>query len=93
MLTQPHQPEQELGGNEMRDSEEARQQAAAGAARLWQAVIVNTIRDWVSGPLRQKHEAEEYLFGAGNDFLLVCESAGMDAQRLRAGLRRLRHSA
>ena len=77
----------------MMDSEQAvYAQESNGAARLWQAVIVNTIQDWISGPLRQKDEAEEYLFGAGTDFTLVCESAGMNAERLRAKLRRLRHS-
>lgn len=62
-----------------------------GTARMWQAVILSTIQDWMSGPLRHQREAEEYMFGAGTDFTLVCESAGMDAGRLRANLRRLRH--
>jgi len=57
--------------------------------RLWQAVIVNTIREWISGPLRLKREAEQYLFGDNTDFASVCESAGMDANRLRTELRRL----
>ncbi|MGD0957500.1 MAG: hypothetical protein ABR953_11835 [Candidatus Acidiferrales bacterium] len=58
--------------------------------RLWQAVIVTTIQEWISGPLRSKRQAEEYLFKDEKDFPLVCESAGMDAQRLRAELNRLR---
>jgi hypothetical protein len=61
--------------------------------RLWQAVIVNTIQEWVWGPLRQKREAEEYLFGENSDFPAVCESAGMDVRRLRANLTRLRHQS
>jgi hypothetical protein len=62
-------------------------------ARLWRAVIASAIWEWVSGPLRSKREAEKYLFGNSKDFTLVCESAGMDAGRLRAGLLRFRECA
>jgi hypothetical protein len=58
--------------------------------RLWQAVLVTTIREWMSGPLRQKRKAEEYLFQDHKDFETVCKSAGMDPDRLRAKLQRLR---
>jgi hypothetical protein len=58
--------------------------------RLWQAVIVTAIQEWISGPLRSKRQAEEYLFQDQKDFLTVCQSAGMDADRLRAKLNRLR---
>jgi hypothetical protein len=57
--------------------------------RLWQAVIVSTIRDWISGPLRLKRQAEDYLFNDDKDFPVVCQSAGMDVERLRAKLMRL----
>ncbi len=57
--------------------------------RLWMAVLARTIEEWVSGPLRRKREAEEYLFKDNKDFLLVCQSAGMDPGRLRTQLRRL----
>ena len=65
-------------------------QEALAEARLWQAVIVNTVQDWISGPLRLKREAERYLFGHDSDFALVCQSAGMDVRRLRERLVRLR---
>jgi len=58
--------------------------------RLWQAVIVTAIQEWISGPLRSKRQAEEYLFQDQRDFPAVCQSAGMDAGRLRAKLNRLR---
>jgi hypothetical protein len=95
LLTHPRQPKQMTRGDAtMRDSEGiASEQGSIGEARLWQAVIIGTIRDWISGPLRQKDEAEEYLFGGGTDFTLVCESAGMDAHRLRAQLGRLKRSS
>jgi hypothetical protein len=59
-------------------------------SRLWQAVIVSTIQDWISGPLRLKRQAEEYLFSDNSDFSTVCQSAGMDANQLRRKLLRLR---
>ena len=58
--------------------------------RIWQAVIVSTIEEWMSGPLRRSLEAEKFLFRDESDFRLVCESAGMDAGRLRQQLIRLR---
>jgi hypothetical protein len=59
-------------------------------SRLWQAVIVSTIQEWISGPLRLKRQAEEYLFGNNSDFRAVCQSAGMDADQLRKKLTRIR---
>jgi hypothetical protein len=58
--------------------------------RLWQAVIVTTIQEWISGPLRSKRQAEEYLFKDEKDFPAVCQSAGLDADSLRVKLNRLR---
>ncbi len=54
------------------------------------AVIVTVIQEWISGPLRSKRQAEEYLFQDQEDFPAVCQSAGMDVGRLRAKLNRLR---
>ena len=61
--------------------------------RLWQAVVVSTIQEWISGPLRYKRIAEEYLFQDRSDFPLVCQSAGLDVDRLRQQLIRLRAHA
>jgi hypothetical protein len=58
--------------------------------RLWQAVLLTTIQDWMGGPLRRKRQAEEYLFQDHKDFDTVCKSAGMDPDRLRTKLNRLR---
>jgi hypothetical protein len=58
--------------------------------RLWQAVLVTTIQEWASGTLRSQREAEQYLFQDQRDFRMVCQSAGFDADRLRAKLSRLR---
>jgi hypothetical protein len=61
----------------------------APETRLWQAVILSAVEDWVSGGLRAKRAAEAYLFGDQTDFPLVCESAGMNVDRLRSRLKRL----
>jgi len=66
------------------------QQDAQVEKRLWQAVIVSTIQEWISGPLRYKRIAEEYLFQDRSDFPMVCQSAGLDVDRLRQKLMRLR---
>jgi hypothetical protein len=72
---------------------EAMAQGAVAEARLWRAVIARTVQEWMSGPMRLKREAEEYLFGNDGDFSLVCASAGMDASRLRAALTRVRRQS
>ena len=61
--------------------------------RLWQAVLVTTIQEWISSPLRFQRQAEDFLFNDKKDFQLVCESAGMDSDRLRSQLKRLRNAA
>ena len=66
------------------------EQDAHEEKRLWQAVIVSTIQEWISGPLRYKRIAEEYLFQDRSDFPMVCQSAGLDVDRLRQQLMRLR---
>jgi hypothetical protein len=66
------------------------EQDATVETRLWQAVVVSTIQDWISGPLRAKREAEKYLFQDPKDFPMVCQSAGLDVDQLRAKLARLR---
>jgi hypothetical protein len=68
---------------------EARKETVA-EERIWQAVIVSTIEEWMSGPLRRSLEAEQFLFRDESDFRLVCQSAGMNAARLRQQLIRLR---
>lgn len=73
-----------------RTTHAAREHSPLAESRLWQAVIVSTIQEWIHGPLRLKRQAEEYLFRDDSDFPAVCQSAGMDVTRLRAKLTRLR---
>ena len=71
------------------EATEVREEAVV-EERIWQAVIVSTIEEWMSGPLRRSLEAEQFLFRDEDDFRLVCQSAGMNAGRLRQQLVRLR---
>jgi len=77
-------------GENIVDREIGAQQEIAGEVRLWQAVLVRTIQEWVSGPLRQQLQAEHYLFHDNTDFPRVCQSAGLDPDDLRARLKRIR---
>jgi hypothetical protein len=75
---------------EMRFATSTPEQETMPEARLWQAVIVKTIEEWISGPLRRRRDAEKFLFSDNTDFRLVCQSAGMDAESLRTRLAKLR---
>ena len=66
---------------------------ATSETKLWQIVIMRTIEDWRSGSSRRSREAEKYLFHDNIDFPLVCESAGMNPDRLRSELIKLRYRA
>ncbi|HTU35764.1 MAG TPA: hypothetical protein VMF66_18325 [Candidatus Acidoferrum sp.] len=56
--------------------------------RLWTAVIVHAVQDWLSGTLREKREAQRFLFEEGGDFLEVCACAGIDPSSFRSRLLR-----
>jgi hypothetical protein len=58
--------------------------------KLWRAVIASTVEEWVSGPLRKKREAEQFLFSDIQDFRTVCYSAGINPENLRARLEKIR---
>jgi hypothetical protein len=71
-------------------SDVVRNEETVPEERVWQAVIVSTIEEWMSGPERRSREAEQFLFSDEADFATVCESAGMDPRQLRERLVRLR---
>jgi hypothetical protein len=58
--------------------------------KLWRAVIACTVEEWVSGPLRQKREAEQFLFSDNLDYQTVCYSAGINPENLRCRLEKIR---
>lgn len=68
------------------------EQDATAETRIWQAVILSTIEEWMHGPLRRSLQAEQYLLYDNTDFPIVCQSAGMDLGRLRRGLERIRNT-
>jgi hypothetical protein len=57
---------------------------------LWRAVVARAIEDWLSKPLRPKHEAEQYLFTNSRDLSLVCHSAEINVMELRTRLNKVR---
>jgi hypothetical protein len=61
--------------------------------KLWRAVIVGTVEEWVHGPLRRKREAEVFLFHDDRDYRTVCFSAGIDPENLRSRLEKIRSRA
>ena len=58
--------------------------------KLWRAVIASTVEEWVNGPLRRKHEAEQFLFSDNHDYRTVCYSAGINPENLRDRLEKIR---
>jgi len=58
--------------------------------KLWRAVIASTVQEWISGPLRRKREAEQFLFQDDDDYRTVCFSAGIDPGDLRHRLQKIR---
>jgi hypothetical protein len=57
--------------------------------RLWTAVVVSAVKDWRSGSLRARREAQKFLFENPQDFELVCAGAGLDPTDLRSRLRKI----
>ena len=68
----------------------ATKQEMTAETLLRHGVIARTIQDWLSKPLRPKHEAERYLFTNSRDLSLVCSSAEIDDLKLRACLDKMR---
>ena len=67
------------------------QEVEEGAVqKLWRAVIASTVEEWVSGPLRKKREAEQFLFDDNRDYRTVCYSAGINPENLRGRLEKIR---
>lgn len=60
-----------------------------GERRLWTAVIVHAVQDWLSGTLREKRDAQRFLFDDSGDFQEVCACAGIDPSSFRSRLLRV----
>jgi hypothetical protein len=58
--------------------------------KLWRAVIARAVEEWIHGPLRNRREAEFFLFQDEKDYRAVCFSAGIDPESLRSRLKKIR---
>lgn len=74
----------------MREMELVMGQDQGTEKHLWRVVIARTIQDWLSTPLRAKRDAEQYLFENSPDLSLVCERAGINVDRMRKCLNKVR---
>ncbi|HUJ32549.1 MAG TPA: hypothetical protein VLY23_14800 [Candidatus Acidoferrum sp.] len=57
--------------------------------RLWTAVVTNAVEEWLSGTLRARRAAQEFLFENNPDFEQVCACAGLDPSSFRSKLLRI----
>jgi hypothetical protein len=90
MDTQPDR-QFELGAKTMFQSSILRiNDQGTAEERLWRAVITKSLEEWICGPLSFSRKAEQFLFHDNKDFKAVCSSAGMDPERLRNRLMKLR---
>jgi hypothetical protein len=53
---------------------------------LWLAVITLAVEEWRAGTLRQRRDAQTFLFENHADYEHVCASAGLDPASLRCKL-------
>lgn len=58
--------------------------------RLWTAVIVRAVQDWLWGPCRIQQTAQRFLFDDDKNFYHVCACAGLDAESFRSKLLRVK---
>lgn len=56
---------------------------------LWIAVLTLAVEDWRNGTLRNRREAQKFLFEDHKDFERVCASAGFDPGSFRGSLLRI----
>lgn len=56
---------------------------------LWTAVVTRALEDWRTGTLRERREAQKFLFEDSADFSRVCAGAGLDPASLRAQLSKI----
>src|ERR1700730_1690548 len=80
----------EPGGRMSVNMLQVREVEETAEQKLWRAVIASTVEEWVSGPLRQKRAAEQFLFSDNQDYRTVCYSAGINPENLRSRLEKFR---
>jgi hypothetical protein len=78
------------GGDMLATTMQGAETEETAVEKLWRAVIARTVEEWVNGPLRQKREAESFLFNDDRDYRTVCYSAGINPDHLRFRLEKIR---
>jgi hypothetical protein len=58
-------------------------EALMGERLLWTAVLKLAVDDWRSGTLRQRREAQKFLFDEKDSFGRVCARAGLEPEGFR----------
>ncbi len=56
---------------------------------LWIAVLTMAVEDWRSGTLRNRRDAQRFLFEDRQDYERVCAAAGVDPNGFRSSLLRI----
>jgi hypothetical protein len=75
--------------NQIRTSQPNVTEECIAERHLWTAVVTRALEDWRTGTLRERREAQKFLFEESNDFHRVCASAGLDPTSLRAQLSKI----
>jgi len=75
--------------NQVRISQSDVTEECIAERHLWTAVVTRALEDWRTGTLRERREAQKFLFDEGADFSRVCSSAGLDPTSLRAQLSKI----
>ena len=79
----------EMEGQTKVSSQPAVIEDAISERRLWIAVLVMAVEDWLNGTLRAKRAAQRFLFEDDRDFTEVCAGAGMDPSSFRSKLMKI----
>lgn len=87
-------PGENLGGQEMdgatsqlhADVSNTVTEGMIAERRLWTAVLVNAVEEWRRGNLRERREAQQFLFEDNDDFATVCAGAGLNPESMRTQL-------
>jgi hypothetical protein len=75
--------------NRIRTSQSDVTEECIAERHLWTAVVTRALEDWRAGTLRERREAQRFLFDESKDFSRVCASAGLDPSSLRVQLSKM----
>jgi hypothetical protein len=79
------------GNRQGQSTQEAVTEELIGERRLWLAVVMQAVEEWRSGTLRNRRNAQEFIFGEAHDFAMVCANAGLDPDSLKSRLMQIGH--